>query len=87
MSCLLSLEFLCLLVDSQFLGDWQWPYYPVFVVSFVVCRLYLLKQKDGHKRLFQEDVDLLELSRRQKLYYKEGDNDVVGQQKNRQDQH
>ena len=30
---------------------------------------------------FQEEIDLIELSRRQELYYKEGDNDVVGQQK------
>ena len=30
---------------------------------------------------FQEEIDSLELSRRQKLYYKERDNDVVGQQK------
>ena len=30
---------------------------------------------------FQEEVDSIELSRRQELYYKEGENDVVRQQK------
>ena len=30
---------------------------------------------------FQEEVDSIELSRRQELYYKERDNNVVGQQK------
>ena len=30
---------------------------------------------------FQEEVDAIELSRRQELYYKEGNNDIVGQKK------